>query len=182
MIRTKDVTVNGCTYIIRHALLDDAKFLSELRLQIDGETENLDREKGEDFLSEADFTKMIKNDTESPHSLFLVAEVDAKLVGFIRAVGNDLKRTKHLVEFGIGVLKDYWGYRIGRNLLTELIKWADSHGIRKISLHVLETNVIAKSLYEKLGFEVEGTLKEDKLLSDGHYYNTIVMGRINKYN
>ncbi|HCF51897.1 MAG TPA: GNAT family N-acetyltransferase, partial [Bacillus sp. (in: Bacteria)] len=31
--------------------------------------------------------------------------------------------------------------------------------------------------YKKLGFEVEGILKNDKRLSDGKYYNTVVMGR-----
>lgn len=34
-------------------------------------------------------------------------------------------------------------------------------------------------LYKKYGFGVEGLLKKDKLLSDGNYYNTLVMGRFN---
>ncbi len=49
--------------------------------------------------------------------------------------------------------------------------------MKKMALHVLETNEKAIRLYERLGFEVEGVLKQDKLLSDGNYYNTIVMGR-----
>jgi ribosomal protein S18 acetylase RimI-like enzyme len=44
---------------------------------------------------------------------------------------------------------------------------------------VLETNDKAIRLYQNYGFEVEGVLKKDKLLSDGNYYNTIVMGRFN---
>ena len=32
-------------------------------------------------------------------------------------------------------------------------------------------------LYQSLGFEIEGILKKDKILSDGNYYNTVVMGR-----
>ena len=35
----------------------------------------------------------------------------------------------------------------------------------------------AIQLYRKLGFEVEGILKNDKRLSDEKYYNTVVMGR-----
>ncbi|PIB55719.1 GNAT family acetyltransferase, partial [Pseudomonas sp. 2995-3] len=31
-----------------------------------------------------------------------------------------------------------------------------------------------------LGFLEEGLLVDDKLLSDGNYYNTILMGRVNK--
>ena len=46
-----------------------------------------------------------------------------------------------------------------------------------MNLSVLETNEKAIKLYEKLGFEVEGVLKKDKVLSNGRYYNTILMGR-----
>lgn len=46
-----------------------------------------------------------------------------------------------------------------------------------MTLQVLETNEAAIHLYEKLGFEIEGVLKKDKLLSDGNYYNTLMMGR-----
>ncbi|GEM_PF-6958597 len=45
-------------------------------------------------------------------------------------------------------------------------------------LNVLETNDKAIMLYQKYGFEVEGILKKDKLLSDGNYYHTIIMSRL----
>lgn len=76
------------------------------------------------------------------------------------------------------MLQNYWGYGIGKNLLTESIAWADANGIQKIALNVLETNDKAIKLYQKLGFEIEGTLKNDKILSDGKFYNTIMMGRL----
>jgi ribosomal protein S18 acetylase RimI-like enzyme len=44
----------------------------------------------------------------------------------------------------------------------------------------LETNDKAIELYKKHGFEIEGLLKNDKVLSDGKYYNTIIMGRFHK--
>ncbi|RJS61434.1 GNAT family N-acetyltransferase [Bacillus sp. PK3_68] len=179
-IESKKFFINDLFYTIRSAVETDAKALSEIRLQIDGETENLDREQGEDFIDESGFKKIIADDTEGSNNLFLIAEVDHQIVGFVRAVGNKLRRTSHRVEFGIAVLKDYWGYAIGRNLLKELIQWGDSNRIRKISLHVLETNDKAVKLYESLGFTIEGIFKDDKLLADGNYYNTIVMGRIKK--
>ena len=120
---------------------------------------------------------MIKTDAESPRSLFLVAVVDERIVGFSRCEGSNLKRSSHKVEFGVGVSKEFWGCGIGKNLLKESIAWADSTGIKKMTLHVLETNEKAFRLYQNLGFEIEGVLKKDKLLSDGNYYNTIVMGR-----
>jgi RimJ/RimL family protein N-acetyltransferase len=176
-INQREYHIRGLHYIVRSAREEDAKTLSDVRLQIDGETENLDREKGEAYIDEKGFKKIIKDDTESINNLFLVAEVNGKVVGFSRCEGSKLKRTSHRVEFGVGVLKEYWGYGIGKNFLKESVNWADSNGIRKITLRVLETNEKAIKLYKEYGFEVEGILKEDKLLSDGNYYNTLLMGR-----
>ena len=179
IINQKDFFVNNIRYIVRSAIEGDAKNLSEIRVQIDGETEYLDREKGEGYIDEAGFKQVIKEDTESKNNLFLVAEVDGRVVGFSRCEGNKLKRTAHKVEFGVCVLMEFWGCRIGQNLLTESVHWADTNGIKKINLSVLETNDKAIKLYEKYGFEVEGVLKNDKILSDGNYYHTILMGRTN---
>jgi len=180
IIANKEFHVNGLTYTIRSATEKDAKSLSEVRLQIDGETENLDRERGEAFIDVTGFEKMIHTDTISPRNLFLVAVVDNRIVGFSRCEGTHLKRFSHKVELGVCVLKDFWGHGIGKYLLQESILWADSNGIKKIALTVLETNVKAIELYKRLGFEIEGILKNDKILSDGKYYNTIVMGKFNE--
>lgn len=175
-----EVYVKDLRYIVRSATEKDAKNLSEVRLQIDGETENLDREKGENYIDELGFKLLIKEDAENSKNLFLVAEVNERIVGFSRCEGNNLKRTLHKVEFGVCVLQEYWGYGIGKNLLKESIHWADINGIEKITLNVLETNNKAVELYKRYGFEVEGILKKDKILSDGKYYNTILMGRLNE--
>lgn len=180
LIKDQDYTIKGLNYTIRSAVYDDAEALSHLRLQIDGETENLDREPGEAFIDQTGFEQLIKADSESEKNIFLVAEVQGKVVAFSRCEGNVLKRFAHKVEFGVGVLKEYWGYGIGKNLLQESISWADSNGISKITLQVLETNEKAVKLYESLGFEVEGVLKKDKILSDKNYYNTILMARFSE--
>jgi ribosomal protein S18 acetylase RimI-like enzyme len=178
-VKQKEFYINRLTYVVRSAIEKDAKNLSEVRLQIDGETENLDREKGEAYIDESSFKQIIKEDTESISNLFLVAEVNDRIVGFSRCEGNKLNRMSHKVEFGVCVLKEYWGYGIGKNLLKESIHWADTNEIKKITLNVLETNDKAIKLYKKYGFEVEGILKKDKILSDGNYYNTILLGRFN---
>lgn len=182
LIREKEFNIKNLDYKIRSAVEMDAEALSDLRLQIDGETENLDREPGEAFIGPEGFQAIIKADSESARNIFLVAETNGRLIGFSRCAGNDLKRFRHKVEFGVGILKEFWGYGIGKNLLQESISWADDNDIKKMTLNVMESNENARRLYEKLGFEVEGILKDDKLLSDGKFYNMIVMGRINKQN
>ncbi|WP_407336446.1 GNAT family N-acetyltransferase [Dickeya ananatis] len=178
VISHKEHVAKGLRYTIRSAVEADAKVLSQLRLKIDGETENLDRESGEGFIDESGFEKLIRADTESTRNLFLVVIVNNHLVGFSRCEGVNLKRFSHKVEFGVCVLKAFWGYGVGSNLLKESIDWADKNKIKKITLNVLETNTTAIALYKKFGFEIEGVLRSDKILSDGEYYNTIVMGRL----
>lgn len=180
IVKPKEFTINGLRYFIRSAMEKDAKSLSEVRVQIDGETENLDREPGEAYINETGFINMIKEDSEQVNNLFLVAEVNDRIVGFSRCEGNQLKRSSHKVEFGVCVLKEYWGYGIGKKFLEESILWADAAGIKKMNLNVLETNDKAIKLYQIYGFEVEGILKYDKLLSDGNFYNTVLMGRSNQ--
>ncbi len=180
IIEHRDFHVKGVAYKIRPAVRGDAKKLSELRLQIDGETENMDREQGEGFIDEAAFERIIENDATHPRNLFLVADYDGRLIGYSRCQGYDLKRFSHKVVYGLGVLMDFWGYAIGKNLMMESIAWADSIGIKKIVLEgVLETNEKAIEMYKRLGFEIEGTMKKDKLLSDGKYYTSYIMSRFN---
>ncbi|MGG3564012.1 GNAT family N-acetyltransferase [Neobacillus rhizosphaerae] len=178
IINQRNFNVKALDYVIRSAVERDARDLSELRVEIDGETENMDREKGEAFIDQAGFEKIIETDTNHLRRLFLVAEVEGRIVGYSRCEGSDLKRFLHKVEFGLGVLKDYWGYGIGKNLMKETISWADANGIKKIVLAgVVETNEKAIEMYKRLGFEIEGLMKNDRILSDGKYYNTYMMGR-----
>ena len=177
-VTQREYRVESLCYVIRSAAVEDTHQLSNVRRQIDGETEFLDREKGEAVLDDAMFKQIILQDTESPTNLFLVAEVNNKIVGYARCEGNQLKRFLHKVTFGVGVLKDYWGYGIGSSLLKSSIIWADRNNVEKIALFVSETNTKAISLYQDHGFEVEGILKKDKRLSKDQYVNTIVMGRV----
>lgn len=168
---------NGLAYSIRSARPGDAAQLSEVRLTIDGETEYMDRERGEALIDAAGFERLIHSDSESPCNLFLVAVSAGRIAGFARCEGSSLKRLSHKAEVGICVLREFWGCGMGGALLKRAMDWADHSGIRKLQLSVLETNHKAIRLYRRNGFEIEGVLKQDKRLSDGRYYDTIVMGR-----
>jgi len=170
---------NQClTWILRCPTGYNADELSKLRIKIDGETENLDREAGEGLLSPEDFKELIYEDSKSDRNLFLVAEVQGKIVGFTRIEGNKLSRFRHKAEFGICILKEYWGYKIGKVLMENVLKWADTVGIKKISLNVVQANTKAVQLYKSYGFLEEGLLINDRIHKDGKYYNTVIMGRI----
>ncbi|KAJ49648.1 RimJ/RimL family protein N-acetyltransferase [Clostridium tetanomorphum] len=178
IIETQRIEGKNLTWILRCPTKDDSIELSKLRVKIDGETENLDREFGEALLTPKDFEKLIYEDSIAEKTLFLVAEVDGKIVGFTRCERNKLSRFRHKAEFGICISKKYWGHGIGKVLLENILMWADTVGIEKISLTVVETNTKAIQLYKKYGFVEEGLLIKDRIHKDGNYYNTVIMGRL----
>lgn len=178
IIKNKTIEGKSLTWILRCPTKHDATELSKLRVKIDGETENLDRESGEGLLTPEDFEKLIYEDSIAEKALFLVAEVEGKIIGFTRCEGNKLSRFRHKAEFGICILKEYWGYGIGKVLLENILRWADTVGIEKILLTVIETNTKAIELYKKYGFLEEGLLIKDRIHKDGNYYNTVIMGRL----
>ncbi|MCS4470636.1 GNAT family N-acetyltransferase [Clostridium botulinum] len=178
IIENKIIEGKNLTWILRCPTKYDATELSELRVKIDGETEYLDRESGEDLLTSEDFEKLIYEDSIGKKTIFLVAEVEGKIVGFSRCQESKLSRFRHKAEFGICISKEYWGYGIGRVLLENILMWADVVGIEKISLTVVQTNTRAIQLYKKYGFVEEGLLIKDRIHKDGNYYNTVMMGRL----
>ncbi|MFP7493262.1 GNAT family protein [Terribacillus saccharophilus] len=163
--------------VIREAELSDAEALAMLRMTTDGETENMDREAGEDYLSSEDFEQIIRTDQKEPTNLCLVACDGGKVVGYCRCEGHALRRLSHQVTFGIAIMKNHWGYGIGRKMLGKVITWAEKQGIHKINLSVLAINRRAILLYESYGFQIEGCLRDDRRLSDGKYHDTLLMAR-----
>ncbi|MCS4473598.1 hypothetical protein JQ038_14310 [Clostridium botulinum] len=63
IIENKIIEGKNLTWILRCPTKYDATELSELRVKIDGETEYLDRESGEDLLTSEDFEKLIYEDS-----------------------------------------------------------------------------------------------------------------------
>ena len=182
IIENKVIQGKDLTWLLRCPAKYDALQLSKLRVTIDGETENLDREPGEGLLREEDFEKLIYEDSMADNHLFLIAEVAGQIVGFARCEGSKLSRFRHKAEFGICILQKYWGYGIGKVLLETILLWADTTKIKKISLTVVQTNTIAIQLYKRYGFVEEGLLIKDRIHKAGNYYNTMIMGRLSERN
>lgn len=76
VIKNKRVEGKILKWVLRCPTQSDAIKLSKLRVEIDGETENLDRESGEGLLTPEDFEKLINEDSIAEKTLFLIAEVD----------------------------------------------------------------------------------------------------------
>jgi ribosomal protein S18 acetylase RimI-like enzyme len=82
----------------------------------------------------------------------------AGVVSFIRD-GEDREKLRHKgIVSTMYVSKEFRGHGIAKELLEELIKRVKTiSGIEQINLIVIASNVKAKQLYEKFGFEKFGT-------------------------
>ncbi len=80
-------------------------------------------------------------------------EPDGKIAGTagIESVGEKYK-VKHRAEFGIGILKEYWGLGLGKALTKACIQCAIDAGYEQLELNVIAENERALSLYRSLGF------------------------------
>ena len=103
-----------------------------------------------DAQQEAEF---LKEKTESPNEIEIVAVVDGVVAGTagIEAVGSKYK-LKHRAELGIAILKEYWGLGLGKALMEACIECAKEAGYTQLELNAVAENERAVALYKKMGF------------------------------
>ena len=101
--------------------------------------------------------RFLEEKTESPNEIELLAIIDGKVAGIagIEAVGQKYK-VKHRAEFGISVIKEYWGIGLGKALTKACIQCARNAGYDQLELNVVADNDRAMSLYRSFGFEEFG--------------------------
>ncbi|MGA4842424.1 GNAT family N-acetyltransferase [Streptomyces sp. G45] len=108
----------------------------------------------------------------------LVAEVDGRVVGYVRlGLPTPLAVNAHVRQIlGFVVAEEARGRGVGRELLRAVTEEARRQGARRLTLRVLGHNAPARALYESEGFAVEGVLPGEFLL-DGQYVDDVFMGR-----
>lgn len=162
---------------IRRAVPDDASAVLSYLVRAGAETANLSFGAEGLGVPEEIERAYIARVATSATALLLVAEVENEIVGALAFEGGPRPRTRHAGEFGVSVLRAYWGTGTGRALVEALIAWAEASGvIRKLDLRVRTDNARAIALYERLGFVREGIRTRDMLV-DGVFHDALLMGR-----
>lgn len=86
---------------------------------------------------------------------------------------NNVGRCGHICNASYAVNKDSRGHHIGEKLVIDSLKHAKHLGFRILQFNaVVESNVYARHLYEKLGFVQLGTIPEGFRMKDGTFANT----------
>lgn len=169
-------TKSGTEGLIREAERSDTRAIIAYRTEVSGESEHHSFGAGGFTRSIEDEERFIIESHDARNRLFLVALIDDEIAGMITVIASPNERIKHIGEFGMSVRAKHWGQGIGSNLLGSMIGWARESGtIRKLDLSVNTNNAPAIHLYEKFGFEREGTIRRDSCI-DGRFYDSYAMG------
>ena len=144
---------NGKEALIRNGDRDDGAEVFDVFCLTHEETDYLLSYPDETSFDAIAESKFLAEKTESPNEVELIAVVDGKIAGIagIEAVGKQYK-LKHRAEFGISVLKKYWGLGVGRALTEACIRCAKDAGYDQLELDVVSENDRAVDMYKDLGF------------------------------
>jgi len=164
--------------IVREAIIEDAEELNKLLERVASETDHFGYEPDEFNISIETQEHTIKMFSMIDNAVLLVALLNGKIVGSLSFRAGGTNKLRHSGEFGVQVLKEYWGLGIGKKLIKYLIHWAkESKVIKKINLRVRTDNANARHLYKKLGFKQEGILRKE-FMSNGKFYDLVYMGLV----
>lgn len=144
---------NGKEALIRNADESDGNDVFEIFNRTHEETDYLLSYPDENSFGPEQEAQFLKEKAISPNETELIAIVDGKIVATagIEAVGTKYK-VKHRADFGISVLKEYWGLGLGKALTEACIQCAKDAGYEQVELNVVAENDRAISLYQNFGF------------------------------
>ncbi len=105
---------------------------------------------------------------------FEIADDAGRIVGWCDVVPKPQPILEHSGVLGMGLLPEYRGRGIGRQLLTATIDSARRRGLERIELSVFNSNARARRLYESVGFVAEGARRRFRKL-DGVFEDDTMM-------
>ncbi len=148
---------DGRTCVLRNGTVRDVEAVVEVFNRTHAETDYLASYPDENTMTVERETAFLQHMTESPNEIELLAEIDGKAVGLagFHCIGAR-EKLRHRAEFGISVLKDYWGLGVGRALTRACIACAKQAGYAQLELEAVAENEPALALYRSEGFTEYG--------------------------
>ena len=162
---------------IREAQPEDASAVIALFEKLYTETKFLLFEPGEATVSEEQYAQRIEQSATTEIGVMFLAEVQRELIAACFGNRGVAKRNRHSLFLVMGVLHSYSGNGVGNALLHAVECWATSKQLHRLELTVDVTNQRAISLYEKFGFQREGT-KRHSLKIGGQYVDEYYMSKL----
>ena len=158
--------------VIRHVIPEDAAALTRLYSQPETQANTLQLPHQSPTL----WQERLSNPRPGVH--MLVALIDDQLAGQITLEVQSVARRRHAATLGMGVDPAFHRRGVGSALMAAMIDLCDNWlQVTRIELTVFADNHKAIGLYQKFGFEIEGTAKRFAM-RDGEMIDTHYMARL----
>ncbi len=129
-------------------------------------------EVGEAFPQEEMLDERTGEDFFAGQSYCGVAERDGQIVGLYILHPNNVGRCGHIANASFAVAEACRGAHVGEQLVRDCLLQAKNHGFGILQFNaVVEDNLPARHLYEKLGFTMIGMVPRGFHSKDGVYRN-----------
>ena len=93
-----------------------------------------------------------------------------RIVGMYILHPNNIGRCGHICNASYAVSRDSRGLHIGEKLVSDCLKQGAVHGFQILQFNaVVASNIHARHLYERLGFQQLGVIPGGFRMKDGHY-------------
>ncbi len=110
----------------------------------------------------------------SPDDLTVVAEKEGEIVGVLTVQRGMYRKNRHTANLGIAIKSAHRRKGLGSELISAGIEWCKENFIKKLNLEVFSSNKGAISLYEKMGFSIEG-IRKSQFMIEGTYVDDVFM-------
>ncbi len=108
----------------------------------------------------------------SAQTVSAVAEEDGVIYGLYILHPNNVGRCGHISNASFAVSRESRGKHIGELLVKDCISSAGKNGFGILQFNaVVESNIHARHLYERLGFRQLGVIPDGFRMKDGHFEN-----------
>lgn len=156
-------------FVLRRATNDDFDALFHIYMDV-----NVNRFLNFEIMDKDTFHPIF---SELMNSGELYVYSDDKQVMATCIVMRQKRRAQHVVSLGtLAVHPDFQRKDIGKQFMEKLFKLLKDRGISRIDLCVEADNPVAQTFYKKLGFQLEGVLKQYfKRPYENHYVDEHMM-------
>jgi RimJ/RimL family protein N-acetyltransferase len=168
---------NNTQIILRKPIAEDFEAFTELCNKIASETTFTMQYVGQPKHNKENITKRWSDINNS--FIFAFTKENNKLIALTGLVKDSPNHpfTKHIGDFGMFILKDYWGFGLGNLLLQNILLKAKEQNISRVEGFVRANNYRGINLYLKNGFTLEGCLK-NRAFIDGKFVDEYIIAKI----
>ena len=112
---------------------------------------------------------------EEDEHRYAIIKPDGQLIGSIGFDQVNITARSARIYLGIGC-QEHWGKGYSTDALTVFVRYLfNQWNFHRLSAETWQKNLRALACYQKLGFIIEGTLREAYYV-DGQYYDAIILG------